>query len=234
MWTPVTRSWRRWSCATASTFDGAVFAAWVDAQSDLSPKWRPRYVRLSRRAAHHPHQQGPRPDARAPEVPRRPRRRRSRLRAGPGRGQPTGSSGPTRAALHDAFGRSRARPGLGLVGSRWTCRSPTTEQRFAARRCGRGSTANVEPAGHRRSGRGRGLGPRLAGQAGRRRLGRDQLARRRTAGGVPRPSRWRIFNPSTPAAAQPNSSTGWGSTWPAPPCWPTGHRPSACAGCRPS
>jgi fatty-acyl-CoA synthase len=27
-------------------FDPAAFAAWVDAQSDLSPKWRPRYVRL--------------------------------------------------------------------------------------------------------------------------------------------------------------------------------------------
>jgi fatty-acyl-CoA synthase len=29
-----------------ATFDPAHFAAWVDAQSDLSPKWRPRYVRL--------------------------------------------------------------------------------------------------------------------------------------------------------------------------------------------
>jgi fatty-acyl-CoA synthase len=29
-------------------FDPATFAAWIDAQSDLSPKWRPRYVRLSR------------------------------------------------------------------------------------------------------------------------------------------------------------------------------------------
>ncbi len=28
-------------------FDPAGFAAWIDAQSDLSPKWRPRYVRLS-------------------------------------------------------------------------------------------------------------------------------------------------------------------------------------------
>src|ERR1700689_3826515 len=28
------------------TFDPAHFATWVDAQSDLSPKWRPRYVRL--------------------------------------------------------------------------------------------------------------------------------------------------------------------------------------------
>lgn len=27
-------------------FDGASFAAWVDAQPDLSPKWRPRYIRL--------------------------------------------------------------------------------------------------------------------------------------------------------------------------------------------
>jgi len=29
-------------------FDPVAFAAWVDAQSDLSPKWRPRYVRLSK------------------------------------------------------------------------------------------------------------------------------------------------------------------------------------------
>jgi len=29
-----------------TSFDPAAFAAWVDAQSDLSPKWRPRYVRL--------------------------------------------------------------------------------------------------------------------------------------------------------------------------------------------
>ncbi len=30
-----------------ASFDPAAFAAWVDAQNDLSPKWRPRYVRLS-------------------------------------------------------------------------------------------------------------------------------------------------------------------------------------------
>jgi fatty-acyl-CoA synthase len=29
-------------------FDAAAFAAWIDAQNDLSPKWRPRYVRLCR------------------------------------------------------------------------------------------------------------------------------------------------------------------------------------------
>ena len=29
-------------------FDPVAFAAWLDAQPDLSPKWRPRYVRLSR------------------------------------------------------------------------------------------------------------------------------------------------------------------------------------------
>ena len=29
-----------------ATFDGASFAAWLDDQSDLSPKWRPRYVRV--------------------------------------------------------------------------------------------------------------------------------------------------------------------------------------------
>ncbi|HVU73793.1 MAG TPA: AMP-binding protein [Mycobacteriales bacterium] len=28
-------------------FDGAAFARWVDAQADLSPKWRPRYVRVA-------------------------------------------------------------------------------------------------------------------------------------------------------------------------------------------
>ena len=29
-------------------FDGAAFAAWLDAQADLGPKWRPRYVRVAR------------------------------------------------------------------------------------------------------------------------------------------------------------------------------------------
>ena len=29
------------------TFDGALFAKWLDDQPDLSPKWRPRYVRVS-------------------------------------------------------------------------------------------------------------------------------------------------------------------------------------------
>ena len=33
---------------SGAAFDPAGFAAWVDAQPDLSPKWRPRYVRLSR------------------------------------------------------------------------------------------------------------------------------------------------------------------------------------------
>ena len=31
-----------------AVFDGAAFAAWLDDQPDLSPKWRPRYVRLCR------------------------------------------------------------------------------------------------------------------------------------------------------------------------------------------
>ncbi len=30
-----------------ASFDGATFAKWLDDQPDLSPKWRPRYVRLS-------------------------------------------------------------------------------------------------------------------------------------------------------------------------------------------
>jgi fatty-acyl-CoA synthase len=30
-----------------ASFDPVAFATWLDAQSDLSPKWRPRYVRLS-------------------------------------------------------------------------------------------------------------------------------------------------------------------------------------------
>jgi fatty-acyl-CoA synthase len=30
-----------------ASFDPGAFAAWVDAQSDLSPKWRPRYVRIA-------------------------------------------------------------------------------------------------------------------------------------------------------------------------------------------
>jgi fatty-acyl-CoA synthase len=28
-------------------FDPSAFAAWLDAQADLGPKWRPRYVRLT-------------------------------------------------------------------------------------------------------------------------------------------------------------------------------------------
>jgi fatty-acyl-CoA synthase len=31
-----------------TSFDPSAFAAWVDAQPDLSPKWRPRYIRLCR------------------------------------------------------------------------------------------------------------------------------------------------------------------------------------------
>lgn len=31
-----------------ATFDGAGFASWLDAQPDLSPRWQPRYVRVSR------------------------------------------------------------------------------------------------------------------------------------------------------------------------------------------
>jgi fatty-acyl-CoA synthase len=31
---------------TGTTFDGRAFAAWLDDQSDLSPKWRPRYIRV--------------------------------------------------------------------------------------------------------------------------------------------------------------------------------------------
>jgi fatty-acyl-CoA synthase len=30
-----------------ATFDPAALAAWIDAQSDLSPKWRPRYIRVA-------------------------------------------------------------------------------------------------------------------------------------------------------------------------------------------
>jgi fatty-acyl-CoA synthase len=32
--------------AEGATFDGAGFAAWLDAQADLGPKWRPRFVRI--------------------------------------------------------------------------------------------------------------------------------------------------------------------------------------------
>ncbi len=32
--------------AEGATFDGAAFAAWLDAQADLGPKWRPRFVRI--------------------------------------------------------------------------------------------------------------------------------------------------------------------------------------------
>jgi fatty-acyl-CoA synthase len=31
-----------------AVFDPAAIASWIDAQSDLSPKWRPRYIRLAR------------------------------------------------------------------------------------------------------------------------------------------------------------------------------------------
>src|SRR4029077_19249882 len=30
-----------------ASFDGEAFAAWIDAQADVGPKWRPRYVRVS-------------------------------------------------------------------------------------------------------------------------------------------------------------------------------------------
>ena len=29
-----------------ASFDGAGFARWIDEQADMSPKWRPRYVRV--------------------------------------------------------------------------------------------------------------------------------------------------------------------------------------------
>jgi fatty-acyl-CoA synthase len=31
-----------------ATFDPVTLAAWIDDQADLSPKWRPRYVRVAR------------------------------------------------------------------------------------------------------------------------------------------------------------------------------------------
>ena len=65
-----------------------------------------------RGAAHHAHQQGPGPHARAPEVPRRPGRRGPRVRAGPGRGPlPAPSGRDEESALHGAFvesGRAQA------------------------------------------------------------------------------------------------------------------------------
>jgi fatty-acyl-CoA synthase len=34
--------------ADGAELDPAAFGAWVDAQADLGPKWRPRYVRVAR------------------------------------------------------------------------------------------------------------------------------------------------------------------------------------------
>ena len=84
-------------------FDGAAFAAWLDGQPDLSPKWRPRFVRLARRAADDAHQQGPHPHARAREVPLRPGGRRPGLGARPGSPQFRPFTKEDEVALRAAF-----------------------------------------------------------------------------------------------------------------------------------
>ena len=53
-----------------ATFDPAGFAAWIDAQADIGPKWRPRYVRRDGRAADHGHVQDRQAHARPREVAR--------------------------------------------------------------------------------------------------------------------------------------------------------------------
>jgi fatty-acyl-CoA synthase len=35
---------------SGAAFDGVAFARWVDSQADVGPKWRPRYLRIARRA----------------------------------------------------------------------------------------------------------------------------------------------------------------------------------------
>ena len=85
--------------------------AWLDAQADIGPKWRPRYVRVMRRAADHGHEQDREAHARAPEVPRRPRRRRPGVRPRPRTSRRTARSPPptrTRCTRRScAYGRER-------------------------------------------------------------------------------------------------------------------------------
>ena len=62
----------------ASTSTGS--RRWLDEQPDLSPKWHPRYVRITARAPADPFEQGAHPGPPAREVPLRPHRRRPYLR----------------------------------------------------------------------------------------------------------------------------------------------------------
>ena len=82
-----------------AAFDGASFAAWLDGQADLSPKWRPRFVRvcaalpttptnkiLTRTLVHEKFRL--RPGARRPGLPAHPWRRRRFVPSRRRRGRP--------------------------------------------------------------------------------------------------------------------------------------------------
>ena len=232
----VTRSWRRWCCATARRFDPAGFAAWIDAQPDLSPKWRPRYVRLC--AARCP----PRPPTRCWSARSCTRSSAPTASAatpcscGAGARTPTGAFGADRrdgAARRLRRQRSRPRPG--------TCRrsgGPVAHRRPSSAsppRCGRGS----RPTSRRRPtpttwprpvAWGRAWQAKLAGAG----LGGHQLARRVRRPGCVARRGGHLQRRVRPQRRAPARQPGRASTWPAPPCWPTGPPSSAGAGCPPS
>ena len=120
-----------------ASFDPAAFAAWVDAQSDLSPKWRPRYVRLCKALPTTPtnkvlvrtlvHQKF----------------RADRVGGDPvfvrGRGEDRyGPSGPTSRRRCTTPSSRAVAPRPGTCRARWTCRSPRPSNASRSR-CGTGS-----------------------------------------------------------------------------------------------
>ena len=91
---PATRSWPPSSCATAPPSTPPASATWLDAQADLGPKWRPRYVRLARGRAHDGHQQGAEAAPGPAEVPLATGSAATRCGTGTGARSPTVRSPP--------------------------------------------------------------------------------------------------------------------------------------------
>ena len=80
-----------------ATFDPAGFAAWIDAQTDIGPKWRPRYVRVMAEPPTTGHVQDREAHAGAREVALRPRGTATRCSSGAATSPRTGRSPrPTR------------------------------------------------------------------------------------------------------------------------------------------
>ena len=193
-----------------AAFDPAAFAAWIDAQADLGPKWRPRYVRVAHAMPRRPARTRSlkrtlvrekfrrdraaairllRPRPRRRRVPRRSRRT-TRTRCAPPSAPPAAAASGTSESVVDLASPRRKR------------RSPP--------RCGHGSrrTSSRRRRSRRSTTRWRGVGggrrssPRTAGSA--------STGRRSTAVAARRRSRSRSSTWSTPAprAPQPVNRVG--------------------------